>query len=172
MIRKSIAHLLATLCLLCILISACNNRASQPAGSVSEINGVTVSKLNETEVDQLLTVSKLPAQDCTQTSTSKICTIEPSQVLKWGWGLCANDAATLRSKVSQTQVELIVDSVRILKDMIYQRDEIYDRQENAYCHVWLIKLNRWQSGSTVKLENKATTSVFDTQRNIFVMNVK
>jgi len=159
-----------------LVFTACNNSSAplltQPLGDVSDITNVTVSKLGESEIDQLTTVSKLPVDACNETDKNIACSIIASQILKWGWGFCENDEATLHAKVPKVQVELIVDGIRIPDDLIYQRDETYNRQQLAYCHTWSIKLSNWESGSTVRLENRNNLSPLVPQYNIFVLNVE
>jgi tetratricopeptide (TPR) repeat protein len=144
----------------------------QFTNDITQVKNVTVSIPDEVEIDQLLSISALPDEDCTVTKEDKACSISPNQAIKWGWGFCENDATTLHSKVSTAQVDLIVDNVRIPHNLIYQQEKTYNRQQNAYCHIWLIKLSDWQSGSTVRLENRARISIFDTHKNIFLMNVQ
>jgi len=171
--KKSFARLGIVFSLLFGLVCACSDLRFQSPESIAAIDGVTVSTLAETEADRLPTISKLPVQDCTQTEASKTCIIEPNQALKWGWGLCANSHVMRRFNVLFAQVKLMVDNVRIPDDLIFQRDETYERTEMAYCHVWLIKLDSWQKGSIIQLENSGKTSPFSVQNNnTFVMQVK
>jgi hypothetical protein len=167
-------HILCILCLLLIAVTACSSQTSQlePTGNISDIKNVTISKPEKTEIDILPTISKLPADSCTTTDEGKTCSINRDQAIKWGWGFCENDETTLRSNAPTAQVELLVNNIRIPDNLIYQRDETYNRQQNAYCHTWFVKFNEWQSGSTVRLENKTKAGSLGTQHNVFVINVK
>jgi hypothetical protein len=161
---------------LCLVVSGCNKSTSplptQPVGEFSDIKNVTVSRPNEVDIDQLTSINKLPGEACTINDEAKVCSISTSQIIKWGWGICVNDEASLRAVIPNAQVELIVNGIRIPDYIIYQRDETNDRPKNPYCHTWSIKLENWQNGSTVRLENWAFTSQLGPQNNVFVLNVK
>lgn len=143
-----------------------------PAGDVSTIRDVMIAKPDPSEMDHLTTISTLPAETCTQNKDGKVCSIDSGQEIKWGWGFCEDDEATLQSEVPDAQVELIVDGVKIPSSLIYQRDEVYERPRSGYCHTWSIKLSNWQAGSSVRLENRATAGSLRPQSNVFVMNVQ
>ena len=143
-----------------------------PVGNVSDIINVTVSTPDSFEIDQLPTLSKLPDDACTKTKEGKNCTIDANQAIKWGWGFCKNSESALQSAVAKAEVQLVVDDVRIPPDLIYQRDEVYDRKSVSYCHTWFIKLSDWQRGSTVRLENRNVANVLGSRTNVFIINVK
>lgn len=143
-----------------------------PIGNIESIKNVTVSKPADSEMNSLLTISKLPAENCYQDGSKKTCTIDPEQAIKWGWGFCENDKKTLAYKTANTQIELVVDNVRLPEEVIFERDETYDRNENSYCHTWFTKLSNWQQKQTIRLENKAVILGLPTANNVFVMHVK
>lgn len=173
---SSTFQLLTFLAAICALLGACGNSslpfAPLPAGNVADILNVRVSTPNETEIDELPTISQLPVSTCTRTAEKTTCTISADQPIKWGWGFCDNDAAALRVAVPNAQVILLVDNVRIPGDLIYQRDEVYDRQEHRYCHTWFIKLDNWVGGSSVRLQNRAQAGDVLPQVNTFVVDVE
>jgi len=133
---------------------------------------VVVSKPTDQEMEDLLTLSRLPAGSCSEMQDEKTCSIAMGQAIKWGWGFCEDDPETLEAKLSTARVELLVDGSDVPEALIYQRDEVYDRSENAYCHVWMVKLSNWRSGATVRLENRASFSSLDSTSNVFVIQVE
>jgi hypothetical protein len=133
---------------------------------------VYVSKPNDQEIDQLTTLNILPPGSCSDTQQGKTCVLKANQVIKWGWGFCENDAQTLKSNLSKVEVELLVDGNMVPGALIYQRDEVYDRNENAYCHVWVVKLSDWRSSATVKLENRASFPSFYLKGKALLIQVK
>ncbi|OGF57549.1 MAG: hypothetical protein A2Z21_05820 [Candidatus Fraserbacteria bacterium RBG_16_55_9] len=172
--RTAVRLALSSTALCAFSIAGCQKQVTgdRYGDDTAQISGVAVARLTDSEVDRLPTLSKLSAEACSETTKGKSCLISRDVDLKWGWGFCDNDAESLQSGVRAARVELIVDDVRIPSDLIYERDETYDRVQNAFCHVWLVKLTEWESGATVRLENWATTPSLGEQDNLFVVNVK
>jgi hypothetical protein len=79
---------------------------------------------------------------------------------------------TLRASTPGALVELLVDGEQIPDDLVYQQDETYERQQNAYCHTWTIKLSNWSSGVRVRLENRARAGSLPAQHNVFLIEVQ
>src|SRR5687767_1224422 len=96
------------------LLAACNKEPeifSTPAGDLAEIDGVTVSRPEESELDQLkfMTAIRRESPDaCTVSGSEETCSIDASEKLKWGWGFCANDQKTLEKLLEDAQVQLLV----------------------------------------------------------------
>ena len=145
---------------------------SQPVGNVSDITGVTVSKLTDTESNQLPRFSDLSPESCGEkTSEGTPCTIKADQVVQWGWGLCEPSETLLHLKAAIAHVELIVDNVRLPDELIYQHDVTIKDRPNPYCHGWMIKLTQWQSGHTIRLENRAKL-LLSRYGNVFLISVQ
>jgi hypothetical protein len=160
-------------------IVACGNASQNNAqylattsATSAETQNVVVSKPSKQEMDELLTLSKLPTESCSDTQQGKTCLIQADQAIKWGWGFCKNEPSALNTALSKVEVGLFVDGEKIPENLIYQRDEEYDRSTNAYCHVWIVKLSNWRSGASIKLENRAVASILDTDRNEFLIKVE
>lgn len=133
---------------------------------------VIVSKPSDQEMEELPTLSKLPAGSCKETERERICVVAPEQAIRWGWGFCENDAEMLEAKKSELEIVLLVDGATVPETLIYQRDRVHNRTETPYCHTWTIKLSDWHSGTTVTLENRASLSFFKATSNVFVIQVK
>ena len=145
---------------------------SQPVGNVSNIKSVTISKLTETEANQLPRFSDLSPETCGEKSSEGTpCTIKADQVIRWGWGLCEPNEMFMHFKAAIAQVELIVDNVRLPDELIYQYDVTIKDRPNPYCHGWMIKLTQWQSGNTIRLENRAKL-IFPKFNNVFLISVQ
>jgi hypothetical protein len=138
------------------------------------MTSVRVSRPDEQALAETVFISQLPEGTCVAANEGNVCSLPPAQIIKWGWGFCAENIESLENLLTNAQVELWVNNTLVPDVLIYQRNEIYEREENSHCHTWNIKLSNWQSGSSVRLENKANVpgADFGLQNNIFIINVQ
>ena len=172
MIHERIACVCTLICVVLSLPVACSNQAIRGRQEATDFQSknVVVSKLAGSEVDQLPTIFRLPEHSCLINNGDAMCSINPNQPIRWGWGFCRHDRETLSTDMPRTQVDLFVEQIRVPDALVYQRDETYNRERFGYCHTWLIKLSDWKRGTTIRLQSKFKTADGASEHSV-IMNV-
>ena len=138
------------------LVASMEHRASQ---------NVVIEKPSHREIDEHELPSLIDgSKACSDTSDGKTCVIKTTQAIEWGFGFCADGLLRLTGALSDIEVELFVDDDLVPKGLVYQRDQYFQRRKGAYCHTWTVKLAKWRSGASVKLESRGVSSSTDEKR--------
>lgn len=124
-------------------------------------NNVEVIKMTNKNQHDFPFIIDIEGYDCedefSEGGVKSVCTFK-AQSINWGMGFCRNDISTLQADVKSTNVNLFIEGVQVSEDTIFMREETYDRQQNKYCHTWLVILANWKIGSHVSLKGVAETS--------------
>jgi hypothetical protein len=177
-IRLTKSLIVISFFLVTFILAACINTPAAPLTQVATATSpdafvnVMISKPTDKEMETLPTISRLTPTLCTGSDSTKVCTFSSDQAIKWGWGFCENDAEKLHQSVSFAKVDLIIDELAIPDSLIYQRNETYKREQQPYCHVWIVKLSNWRPSTTITLTNRNSILDHSAQQNTFTIEVK
>jgi hypothetical protein len=125
---------------LIILIAVSLSAESQNLSLVVEEN----SKRKE-----FLFLSDMSDNACQTVDGELSCKFDKGQKLRWGTGYCQNSRAAIEELKRKSKVELIINDKIIPSELVSENYEIYDRDNYAYCHTWLVEISNFQVGNYV-----------------------